>query len=419
MLAEFLYYLFPYQIFESVFFRGGMVYLTTYILINWVMPKVIRLFRKKGITSDFKKNEETPGPYQGATPIMGGLVLVPAIILSTLLWAWMNQYTLAIVLIMFGFAVVGGIDDGAKVLHKRRVESGLQERKSYADKADGISGRIRLSLQFAITLSVIGGMYYFGDGISSQLHVPMVPMKTWFPELSLYLFIPLVTIMIVGGANAVNLTDGLDSLVTVPIMTCAFFVAAAAYIAGDLEWSERLKISFISGEIKEVSIMAIAIIAAGIAFLKFNAPPASIYMGDIGSLGLGAGISTMFLFAKAELYLPIVGGIFVLAAISSIIQRLWFKIALKKKGRAWAEKNRFFYRAPYHHHSQELITYREEDPEVKSVWHYLQNKMGWKHIADEDKYLSKEQVNNKVIWGSHLRSISLLVITLIIYFKVR
>lgn len=419
MFADLLYYLYPYQIFKSVFFRSGMAYLTTYILINLVMPRMIRLFRRKGITSDFSAPGDLSGPYTGATPIMGGLVLIPSILLSILLWVWINQYTLAVLIIMTGFSIIGALDDGAKVLHKRRIEAGKEQKKEYADKADGISGRLRLSLEFLLTTIVVVGLYTWGSGVDIHMHIPMIPMKTWFPEVHLYLFIPLVILMIVGGANAVNLTDGLDSLASVPVITCAIFVAAAAYISGDPEWTDRLKLLYISDEVKELTVFAIALIAACSAFLKFNSPPASIYMGDLGSLGLGGALCTMFLLVKAELYLPIVGGTFVVAALSTILQRFWFKVALKRKGRAWAEKHRFFYRAPYHHHKQELITYREEEHHIFSIWHQLLRKIGVGNISDEDKYLTREQVNNKVIWDHHLKAIFYLVIALIIYFKVR
>ncbi|MDH5560104.1 MAG: phospho-N-acetylmuramoyl-pentapeptide-transferase [Deltaproteobacteria bacterium] len=419
MLTELLYYFLPYQIFKSVFFRGGLTYLTTYFMINIIMPYVIRLFRRRGITSDFTTTDHTHGPYQGATPIMGGVVLIPSIILSILFWAWINTYTVALILIILVYSIIGGIDDFAKILHKRKVKRGLAQRKSYSDKADGIPGSVRLTLEIFFTLAIIGSLFWYNNSIDGHLHIPMIPMKTWFPELSAYLFIPFITLVIVGGANAVNLTDGLDSLVTIPIMTCAVFIAAAAYIAGDVDWSNKLKILFISHEIKEVSIFAIAVFSACIAFLKFNSPPASIYMGDMGSLGLGAGICTMFFFIKAELYLPIVGWAFVVAALSAILQRVWFKIALWKKGREWAQKNRMFYRAPYHHHKQMVFTYRESSPEIHSIWHQVITRFGFGKILDEDKFLTQEQVNNKVIWSNHLKSVFYLVVAIMIYFKVR
>lgn len=419
MLADLLYYAFPFQIFKSVVFRGSLTFLTTYFIINIVLPPVIRFFRQKGITSDFKKAERQSGPYKGATPIMGGVVLIPSIIVSVFLWAWINQFTMALLIILVSFAMIGLLDDMAKVFHKRRVESGKEIKKSYADKADGIRGDLRLLIELVISFIVIGATYWIFEGINGQIYIPMIPMKNWFPEIPTAFFIPLAMIIIVGGANAVNLSDGLDSLATVPIITCSVFIAGAAYLAGDADWSDRLKLLYISDEMKEVAIFAIAIIAACAAFLNFNSPPASIYMGDVGSLGLGAAVCAMFIFVKAELYLPIVGGTFVIAAISAIVQRLWFKICLWSKGRKWAEKHRFFYKAPYHHHQQSLLTYTSEPAEIRSVWHDTLVRIGIGQVPVEDQFENRDHVNNKVIWKNHLRAVALLVISAMIYFKVR
>ncbi|MCG8337016.1 MAG: phospho-N-acetylmuramoyl-pentapeptide-transferase [Proteobacteria bacterium] len=397
-----------------------MAFLTAYFMISVILPAVIRVFRHKNITSDFtKKGTDGVGPYDGATPIMGGVVLIPSIIVSSLLWVWINEYTIALLITTSSFAAIGAIDDIVKVLNKRQIESGKVKRKSFADKADGIRGDVRLALEFLFAFLVIGSFYWFFEGIDGRIHIPMIPMKTWFPQLHPLFFIPFLAVLIVGGANAVNLTDGLDSLATVPIISCATFIASAAVIAGDAEWSERLKLLYISEEMKEVAIFAVCIIAGCAAFLKFNSPPAQIYMGDVGSLGLGAAICSMFIFIKAELYLPIVGGTFVLAAISVILQRVWFKFTLWRKGRDYAEKYRFFYRAPYHHHQQSLIKYREKETEIVSVWHEFIKKMGLGYVPVEDKYENQEHVNNKVIWKNHIRSVAFLVIAMMIYFKVR
>ena len=419
MLADLLYYILPYQIFKSVFFRGGIAFLTTYYIINIAMPFVIRVFRRKSITSDFKKSINEIGPYQGATPIMGGIVLIPAIIISVFLWAWTNQFVIALLVIIVSFSIVGCIDDIAKVFHKRKVEAGLQEKKAYAEKADGIAGEIRLLIEIAISLLVVSLLFWTFKGINGDIHIPMIPMKNWFPNLPTIIFIPFITLLIVGGANAVNLTDGIDTLATIPIITCSVFVGAAAYLAGDAEWSERLKLLYISDDIKEVAIFAITVIAACTAFLKFNSFPASIIMGDVGSLGLGAAVCTMFIFVKTELYLPIVGGVFVMQALSVIWQRIWFKIALWVKGREWAETNRFFYMSPYHHHEQMMLMYHENNLEITSIWHKILLKFGMGKIKDEDKYCLRDHVKNKVIWKNHLRSVLLLVIAMMIYLKVR
>ncbi len=146
MLADLLYYFFPYQIFKSVVFRGSLTFLTIYFMINLILPSAIRLFRQKGITSDFKKAGAAEGPYDGATPIMGGIVLIPTIIIAIFLWAWINQFTIALLIIISSFALIGFLDDLAKVIHKKRVEAGKDVQKAYADKADGIRGDVRLVL---------------------------------------------------------------------------------------------------------------------------------------------------------------------------------------------------------------------------------------------------------------------------------
>lgn len=419
MLSSFLYSIWHYQIFKSVLFRGGMAFLTAYFCVVFIMPKVIRKFRQLGITSDFTASPVVSGkPYTGATPLMGGGVLIFAILIATLLWSSLNQYIVALLTIMVAFGVIGAIDDAAKVMHKRRIEAGQEKRKWYSDKADGISGRTRLALEFAVALIVVLALYLYVD-IDGHLTVPFVPLKEWYPYLPKYLFIPFMLIIIVGGANAVNITDGMDSLATMPMMTCALFVASVAYIGGDADWAARLKIPHLSPDIKELVILSMAIISTGLSFLRYNAPPALIYMGDIGSLAMGSVICAMFIFVKAELFLPIVGGIFVFSLLSSVIQRFFFKAMLLWKGRAFATKYRFFLRSPYHHHLQRIWTYSEQKPEVVSVWLLFLEKIGFQPVPDEEKLLNPKESNSRVVWLMHLKSIWLFVFCIIIYFKVR
>ena len=418
MLASLLYSLLPYQIFKSVSFRGGMTFLTAYLIITWLMPMTIQLFRRHGITSDFTVASRQIGPYTGATPIMGGGVLIVGILISSLLWTTLNQYIIALLLIMLSFGLIGALDDLAKVFHKRRIERGEEARKSYNDKADGISGKGRLAAEFAVALLVVLGLYLYVD-IDGHLVVPFVPIDEWYPYLPKYLFIPFMLLVIVGGANAVNLTDGMDTLATVPLMTCTLFVGAVAYIGGDLDFATKLKIPHLSHDIKELAVLAAAIISAGFAFLKYNAPPAQIYMGDLGALALGSVVSAMFIFVKAELFLPIVGGLFVFSALSTIIQRGFFRAMLRFRGRDFAETYRFFLKSPYHHHLQQLWTYHNEPPKVRSVWLIMLEKIGARSVPEDNKLLTPQEVNSRVVWHFHLRSIWLFVITLILYFKVR
>lgn len=418
MIAVFLYSIWHYQIFKSVLFRGGMAFLTAYLIIIILMPKVIRLFRKRGITSDFTPVLSESKPYSGATPIMGGGVLIFAIVIATFLWSNLNQYIIALLIIMIAFGVIGAIDDIAKVLHKRRIEAGEEKRNWYSDKANGISGKTRLTAGFAVALLVVSALYLYVD-IDGHLVIPFVPLKEWYPYLPKILFIPFMVVIIVGGANAVNLTDGMDSLAIMPLMTCSMFVAAVAYIGGDAEWSDRLKIPFLTSDIKELVVLALAIISTGLSFMRYNAPPALIYMGDLGALALGSTISAMFIFVKAELFFPIVGGIFVFSIFSVIIQTAFFKCMLSWKGRAFANHYRFFLRAPYHHHLQRIWTYSEQKPAVVSVWLLFLEKLGFTPLPDDEKFTSSQDINSRVVWLMHLKSIWLFVISIVLYFKVR
>ncbi len=418
MLADLLYSLWPYQIFQSVFFRGGLSFLTTYWVIVGLMPPVIRYFRKAGITSDFAPTAPGLRPYAGGKPIMGGGLLIIAVLVSILLWMELNQFIVALLAIMVAFAAIGAIDDLQKVIHRRRVERGAAEKKHYTDKADGISGSVRLGLEFLVASVVVVGLYWYVE-IDGKLVVPFIPLKWWYPYLPRYLFVPFMVLIIVAGANAVNLTDGMDSLATVPILTCTLFVAAAAYAGSDPELQQRLLLPPLPEGIKELVVMAAALVSACLAFLRFNAPPAMITMGDLGALSLGSMISAMFIFAKVELFLPLVGGVFVLTTLSTIVQRLYFKLVLWRHDRPTAERRRFFYRAPYHHHLQALWTYAEEERKVESVWVAWQRKLGLRPPGVEDQLLRAGDVNSRVVWRLHMMSIWMFVLALVVYFKVR
>ena len=418
MLAEYLYSQWPYQIFKSVFFRGGMAFLSTYWAIVVLMPPLIRYFRRKGITSDFVTPSPDPHPYSGGKPIMGGGVLILAILISILLWVSWNQFVIALVFIMLAFAAIGAWDDLAKIRHRLRVERGEEAGRDYSNKADGISGRSRLLLEIIVATVVVMGLYRFVD-IDGHLVVPFIPLKWWFPYLPRYVFVPFMVLIIVAGANAVNLTDGMDSLATVPILTCTIFVAAVAYVGSEPMLAQRLRLPQLPAEMKELVIISAAFVSAGLAFLRYNAPPAMITMGDLGALALGSTFSAMFIFVKAELFLPLVGGVLVLTTLSTIIQRLFFKLMVLLKGREVAKRFRFFYMAPYHHHLQSLWTYTDKERNVVSVWVELQKKIGFSPPGSDDQLVRSQDVDNRVVWRLHNLSILLFVLALVVYFKVR
>jgi phospho-N-acetylmuramoyl-pentapeptide-transferase len=418
MLANLLYTLWPYQIFKSVFFRGGVAFLTTYALIVVFMPPLIRRFRRLGLASDFAPVSAAGRPYAGAKPIMGGVLLLLGIAVSMLLWMEWNQFMFALILIMLAFGGIGAWDDLAKIAQRRRIELGLEEKKSYSNKADGASGTIRLAAEFLVATVVVVALYRYIT-IDGHLVVPGIPLKWWYPYLPRYVFVPFMIIVIVGGANAVNLTDGMDSLATVPILTCTLFVAAVAFVGSDPELAARLKLPVLPNALKELVVVGFAILSAGFAFLRFNAPPAMITLGDMGALALGATISTMFIFAKVELFLPLVGGVFVLTTVSTVLQRAFFKWMLWWKGRDVATRIRFFYRAPYHHHLQTLWHYTDQKREIVSVWAEALKKLGINSPSTEDQLIRTEDVNSRVIWRVHMISIWLVVTALVVYFKVR
>lgn len=418
MLAQLLHDVWPYQIFQSIFFRGSMAFLTTYLVIVLSMPAMIRLFRRKGITADLAATSAPSLPYVGPKPIMGGGLLILGILLSAVLWLHWNQFVIALLLIMLSFGCIGAWDDWAKVRRRRRIVSGEETSQSYAEKADGISGWSRLGLQILLATLVVIGLYLYVD-IDGHLVIPMIPLKWWYPYLPRYFFVPFMVLIVVAGANAVNLTDGMDSLATVPILTCAVFAAAAAYVGADAEFHARLRLPALPLEMREMVVFGASVVSAGVAFLRFNAPPAMITLGDLGALALGSAIATMFIFAKVELFLPLVGGVFVLTTLSTIIQRVFFKLMLWLRGREIAQKVRFFYRAPYHHHLQLLWTHREQPLAVRSVWNELLQRIGLSPPATEDRLRRAGDVNSRVVWRLHLWSLWVFVLTVLIYYKVR
>jgi len=225
MLADAFYDIWPYQIFKSVFFRSGIAFLTTYWVIVALMPPVIRYFRRVGITSDFSEPQQGVKPYTGSKPIMGGGILIFAILVSIVCWMELNQFIVALLAIMLAFGAIGTVDDIQKIRHRRRIEQGLAEQKSYTTKADGISGTTRLILEFGVATAVVVGLYLYVE-IDGHLVVPFIPLDWWYPYLPRYLFVPFMVVIIVAGANAVNLTDGMDSLAIVPVLTCTLFVDA-------------------------------------------------------------------------------------------------------------------------------------------------------------------------------------------------
>lgn len=255
------------------------------------------------------------------TPTMGGILILSCIFVPSFLWGdMMNPMVQAILAITGGFALIGYADDQMKVQKKN---------------SKGVPGKVRLAFEFIISAAVISWLIY-SHNFSTQVYLPF--FKDVVIELG-WAYVAFGSLVIVGCANAVNLTDGLDGLAIVPVIVAAGTFALFAYVAGHYNIAQYLQIPHVAG-VGELTPIAVTVIAAGLGFLWFNTYPAQVFMGDIGSLGLGGFIGTIAVLTKNELLLVLVGGVFVAEALSVIGQVASYKLTGK----------RIFRMAPLHHH---------------------------------------------------------------------
>jgi phospho-N-acetylmuramoyl-pentapeptide-transferase len=263
---------------------------------------------------------------KAGTPTMGGVMILASLLISTLLWSRLdNGYVWIVMLVTIGFGLIGFADDYLKVARQNHK---------------GVSGRVRLALGFAVAAaSAVWAMYLQPGALSGQVAFPV--FKNALLDFGLF-YIPFAMIVIVGAANAVNLTDGLDGLAIMPVMIAGGSLGVIAYIVGRTDFTEYLQLHYVPGT-GEIAIFAAALIGAGLGFLWYNAPPAMIFMGDTGSLALGGALGAIAVATKHEIVLAIIGGLFVLEAVSVIIQVVSFKLTGK----------RVFRMAPIHHHFEQ------------------------------------------------------------------
>lgn len=269
---------------------------------------------------------------KAGTPTMGGVMILAGLIVSTLLWADLsNVYIWAVLLVTAGYGLLGFLDDYAKVTKQT---------------TDGISSRMRLLLEAAIAMAAVGLIIFLAP---KPPDAPYLLTSVSFPVfkqllLNLHWFYLLFgAFVIVGAANAVNFTDGLDGLATVPVMIAASAYGLIAYLVGNFVFANYLQLHVVPG-VGEIAVYCGAMIGAGLGFLWYNAPPARIFMGDTGALALGGGIGAVAVATRHEIVLAIVGGLFVAELLSVVIQVGWYK----RTGR------RIFLMAPIHHHFEKL-----------------------------------------------------------------
>lgn len=344
LLFEKLYHYFsPFRIFRFLTFRTAFASLTALFMALIVGPAVIRQLRDFQIGQFIR--EEGPKGHQkkAGTPTMGGVLIAIAIVVPTLLWADLsNVYIWIVVLSTVAFGAIGFADDYLKVVHHRNL---------------GLTGNTKLMLQIltSVVVAVVLVLLTASGDYSTHLIVPF--FKRFRPDLIIsvltrnpYLwpvaflpFIAFVVLVIVGASNAVNLTDGLDGLAIGCTVIAAGALAVLTYISGHAVFAGYLELQRMP-QVGELTIFCGAMVGASIGFLWYNAHPAEIFMGDVGSLALGGAIGTIAVIIKQELLLPFIGGIFVIEAISVILQVVSYKL----------RKKRIFKMAPLHHHFELL-----------------------------------------------------------------
>lgn len=312
-------------------FRTGGAILTSLLISFLFGPKIIKWLKSKQKQGNKQKEyyvlSEEKLLKKQSTPIMGGILILISIFVSTLLWADLkNPYIWIAVFVTSGFGIVGFIDDYQKLTKKN---------------AAGISGKLRLLIEILITFTAVFAITQISPiDFKNSITFPFV--KNFIADIGIFYFI-FTIIVIVGSANAVNLTDGLDGLAIFPTMVTVGIFLAISYIVGRIDFAEYLFLPHIPGS-GELTIFCGAMIGSALGFLWYNAPPAKVFMGDTGSLALGSALGIVAVITKHEFVLAIAGGLFVLEAVSVILQVLSFKLTGK----------RIFKMAPIHHHFQKI-----------------------------------------------------------------
>ena len=333
-------YFTAFNVLRYISFRAAAAAVTALLVAFVVGPPILRRLRSMQVNQVVR--EGTPESHQSksATPTMGGLIILAATIVPTLLWARLdNRYVWLALFVMLWMGGIGFLDDYLKLKQKRegRKNLGLVERYKLAGQVG-----IGLVLGLVLWLAPLSTLPGASTTLPFYKYILVVPAVAW-------LYVPWVTFILTGVSNAVNLTDGLDGMAAGLCAIAAATFALFAYVMGRVDTSAYLQIFYLRGA-GELSIFCAAIFGACIGFLWFNAHPAEVFMGDTGSLALGGAIGAMAILLKSEFLLLIVGAVFVAETMSVIIQRTAFKYRRRRYGLEYAQAHRVFRRAPLHHH---------------------------------------------------------------------
>lgn len=342
LMLELREYFPPLRVFRYVSFRVIAAMLTALAISFLLHPWFIRRLQSRQIGQVVREDGPESHFSKAGTPTMGGSLVLFSVVIPTVLWTELsNLYVWAALTVTVSFGVVGFIDDYMKLRFKN---------------TKGLSGRYKLLFQFTISALVLVALFREQTGFSRTLYLPFVSPERFSMELPLWAFIPFAVIVIAGFSNAVNLTDGLDGLAIGPVIVAAGTFLIIAYATGSTLYlpledgtfhqfilADYLKIPHVDG-VSELAIFAAAIIGAGVGFLWFNTFPAQVFMGDVGSLALGGAVGMLIVLTKSEFISLIICGLFVVEALSVIVQTTSYKLTGK----------RVFRMAPIHHHFEKL-----------------------------------------------------------------
>ncbi len=327
MLYELLYNLSSYisalNVFRYITFRTSLAALTALVITIMIAPRIIQWLKKISMTQQIRDDGPKTHLSKAGTPTMGGIIIIIAVTASMMLWGnFGNIYVWVVVFSLLGFGAIGFIDDYLKAVKKN---------------PKGLRALYKFGAQ--LTLALIIGVFLYAnpkDPYSSVLSIPF--FKKWLFELGIF-YIPFSIFVIVGSSNAVNLTDGIDGLAIGLVAVATLANGALVYLSGHAQFARYLQVLYLPGT-GELTVFCGALLGASLGFLWYNAYPAEVFMGDVGSLGLGGSLGTLAVVTKHEIVLAVVGGIFVIETISVVLQVASFKLT----------GNRIFKMAPIHHH---------------------------------------------------------------------
>jgi phospho-N-acetylmuramoyl-pentapeptide-transferase len=331
------YFVKALNVFQYVTFRTAYAAVTALLISLVLGRRVIDALQRLKVGQEIREDGPQAHQAKRGTPTMGGVLIIGSVLISTLLWARLSSlYVWIILFATAGFAAIGFMDDYLKVAKRQSL---------------GLQGRWKLAGQLGITLFVWGALYFFTyvgwADYSWKLSLPFFKATALrdITNIGPIVYLPFIAIVLLGFSNAVNLTDGLDGLAISVTIVVMFTLTAFVYVSGDLRWANYLGLEH-QKDIGELTVFCAAMVGASLGFLWFNAPPAEVFMGDVGSLAIGGAVGTIGVLTKQELILGLIGGVYVIEALSVTLQVSFFKMTKRSSGTG----RRLFKMTPLHHH---------------------------------------------------------------------